>query len=199
MKLLIIFGLLGVSISFIFNYIKKSASRFISQPHQKYPGFHYLETPHAKVMKETKTGAAVFFMGFLIAILIFLLMKKLVVLLFLAPLSIYLMMQLLVVLNHVRHTENVLYWYNLDSGEIIFKIKKQRPIKFNMYKDILEIEKIESIQTSRGLAPYFYILILDGRKVFLSYLQENNRDDRFFQTLKDNFDIQGRKKLNVFM
>lgn len=199
MKLLILFGLLGLALSFVFNYIKKSASRFISQPHQKYPGFLYLETPHAKVMKEIKTGVAVFFMGFLIAVLIFFLMRKLVVLLFMAPLGIYLMMQLLVVLNHVRHTENVLYWYNLDSGEIIFKIKSQRAVKFNMYKDILEVEKVESIQMSRGLSPYFYVLILDGRKVFISYLHENERHYRFFQTLKDNFDIQSRKKLNTFI
>lgn len=199
MKLLILFGLLGLSLSFVINYIKKSASRFMSQPHQKYPGFFYLETPHAKVVKEIKAGAAVFFMGFLIAVLIFFLMRKLAVLLFLAPLGIYLMMQLLVVLNHVRHTENVLYWYNLDSGEIIFKIKNQRAVKFNMYKDIVEVEKVESIQTSRGLSPYFYTLILDGRKIFISYLHENERHHRFFQTLKDNFEIKSQKKLNTFI
>lgn len=199
MKFIIITALLFGAVYFLFNSIKKRTAVFLSQPHTRYSGFNYLQVHHSNVLKELKSGFYAFAIGVLLGILILLLMRKVVILLLLLPISLYFILQLFVVLNHIRYTENIQFWYNLETGDVIFKIKKNRAIKFNLYRDVTAIHKRESIQTSKGISPYLYELILKGRTVTFSYLHDNEASRLLFQTFEDNFDIQASKRFNTFV
>lgn len=199
MKFILITVLLFGVVYFLFNSIKQRTAVFLSQPHTRYSGFNYLQVNHSNVLKELKSGLYAFATGVLLGVLILLLMRKVVILLLLLPISLYFILQLFVVLNHIRYTENIQFWYNLEVGDIIFKIKKNRAIKFNIYRDVRAVHKRESIQTSKGISPYLYELLLKGRTVTFSYLHDNEGSRILFQTLEDNFDIQENKKFNTFI
>lgn len=199
LRLLIIGGLLFTLIYFLFSSVKSRVKVIIKNPESWYSGFQYLAVDYPKVKSSLTSAFVSSLFGLFIGLVILFLATKLAVLLLLLPISLYLLLQLAVVLSHIQYIQNVQFWYNDHTGDIIYKLKKDRPIKFNLYRDVNYISKIESIQSTRGLSVYFYHIQLSGRSVRLSFLQKNNSSEILFRTIHDNYKVSTVKKLNCFI
>lgn len=201
MKLIVIGVLLFSLIYIVFKSLGNRIDRMVSSPEDRYPGFQYIDVQYTKVKASLKAGFYSSLSGLLLALLILLLFKRLPLLLVFLPISIYLFIQILVIISHLFSIQNIQYWYNTKSGDIIFKIKKDRPIRFNLYRDVTAATRIEAVQANRKLNPYFYKLDLEGRTVKLSFLYEdgNQTNTLLFKTIEDNFNVQTVRKLSTFI
>lgn len=198
-RLLIIGSLLFALIYLVFSSVKSRIKVIIGNPESWYSGFQYLAIDYPKVKSSLTSAFVSALFGLTMGLAILFLATRLAVLLLLLPISIYLLLQLAVVLSHIHYIQNAQFWYSTKTGDIIYKLKKDRPIKFNLFRDVTHVNKVESIQSTRGLEVYFYHVQLSGRSVRLSFLHKNKSSEILFRTLHDNFNITTVKKLTCFI
>lgn len=201
MKLIAIGVLLFFMVYVVFKSLGNKINKMVSSPENRYAGFQYIDVQYAKVKASLKAGFYSSLSGLLLTLLIILLFRRLPLLLVFLPISVYLFIQILVILSHIFYIQNIQYWFNAQSGDIIIKIKKDRPIRFNLYRDVIKASRVESVQPIRRLHIYYYKLDLEGRTVKLSFLYQdgNQTNILLFKTIEDNFNVQKVRKLSTFI
>ncbi|MGJ1316338.1 hypothetical protein, partial [Sphingobacterium multivorum] len=88
-------------------------------------------------------------------------------------------------------------WYNAKTNEVFIEQLKGENYAFNMFKDIEAVQKIESIQTTKGLLYGYYRLKLKNKIVEIPYLVAENKpvNNLFFDTINQNFTITVQKRI----
>ncbi|MNY26601.1 hypothetical protein D3C86_1604580 [compost metagenome] len=143
-----------------------------------------------KVMKNVGIG------GVLLIIMLALIIKV-KLLLFLLPISIYMMGYLFLFKNHLKKTTSQVIWYNKQTADVMIESLTEKTYRFNLLSDVQAVQQIESIQNTKGLLFGYFRIKTQEEIIEIPYLvyQNNPSNQDFFNSLKSNYKIDLQKKL----
>lgn len=202
LKFLII-GTLGAVLLFLINRsVKLRFNSYFKSYANQHPGYQHLSTnPHFSD-KTLKNAAYTALIGVFLLVAIIILALKIKILLILLPISLYLVAQLPLLLNHLNATDLQQIWYNSKTETLIIQQKNRPTIQLNVLRDISQIVEYTGVQKNKGvLVSYFRLLSKNNKEVKLSFLLYRNsiENQHFFNTLKDNFLIKRERRLLPFI
>lgn len=147
-----------------------------------------------KVMKNVGIGA-------ILLIIMLALIIKVKLLLFLLPISIYMIGYLFLFKNHVKKTTSQVIWYNQQTADVIIESLTQKTYRFNLLRDVKAVQQIESIQNTKGLLFGYFRVKTHDEIIEIPYLvyQNNPSNQVFFDSLKNNYKIDLQKKIFPIM
>jgi len=143
-----------------------------------------------KVMKNIGIGA-------ILLIIMLALIIKIEILLFLFPISIYMIGYLFLFKNHLKKTSSQVIWYNKQTEDVIIESMTKDPYHFNLLRDVKAVQQIESIQNTKGLLFGYFRIKTQKEIIEIPYLvfQNNPSNHLFFDSLQKNFKIDIQKKI----
>ena len=143
-----------------------------------------------KVMKNVGIGA-------ILLIIMLALIIKVKLLLFLLPISIYMMGYLFLFKNHLKKTTSQVIWYNKQTADVMIESLTEKTYRFNLLSDVQAVQQIESIQNTKGLLFGYFRIKTKEEIIEITYLvyQNNPSNQDFFSSLKSNYKIDLQKKI----
>ncbi|CDS92197.1 MULTISPECIES: hypothetical protein [Sphingobacterium] len=143
-----------------------------------------------KVMKNVGIGA-------ILLIIMLALIIKVKLLLFLLPISIYMMGYLFLFKNHLKKTTSQVIWYNKQTADVMIESLTEKTYRFNLLSDVQAVQQIESIQNTKGLLFGYFRIKTKEEIIEIPYLvyQNNPSNQDFFSSLKSNYKIDLQKKI----
>ncbi len=196
-KIILIAGL----ILFILYYISKKLSASFTASNSPAiivkNGYQKIDTSKViiadtsqKVMKNVGIG------GVLLIIMLALIIKV-KLLLFLLPISIYMMGYLFLFKNHLKKTTSQVIWYNKQTADVMIESLTEKTCRFNLLSDVQAVQQIESIQNTKGLLFGYFRIKTQEEIIEIPYLvyQNNPSNQDFFNSLKSNYKIDLQKKI----
>lgn len=143
-----------------------------------------------KVMKNVGIGA-------ILLIIMLALIIKVKLLLFLLPISIYMMGYLFLFKNHLKKTTSQVIWYNKQTADVMIESLTEKTYRFNLLSDVQAVQQIESIQNTKGLLFGYFRIKTKEEIIEIPYLvyQNNTSNQDFFSSLKSNYKIDLQKKI----
>ncbi|GEM64808.1 hypothetical protein SF1_27900 [Sphingobacterium faecium NBRC 15299] len=196
-KIILIAGL----ILFILYYISKKLSASFTASNSPAiivkNGYQKIDTSKViiadtsqKVMKNVGIG------GVLLIIMLALIIKV-KLLLFLLPISIYMMGYLFLFKNHLKKTTSQVIWYNKQTADVMIESLTEKTYRFNLLSDVQAVQQIESIQNTKGLLFGYFRIKTQEEIIEIPYLvyQNNPSNQDFFNSLKSNYKIDLQKKI----
>jgi len=195
-KILIVIGLIG----FILYFVSKKISGFTSSTPTVVRRNQYLllRAGVGRISKISNMAIANAGAGFLLLIIILALAIKIKILLILLPISLYLIGQLFVLTNHIRASKDKEVWYDPDTSDFIIEFINEQSYRFNLLRDVIAVQQVESIQKTKGLSFGYYRLTTSERVIEIPYIlfDENSRPSKLLtDTISANFRIEVNKKL----
>lgn len=177
-KVLIITVLLGLLLFLVVGRLFRFAS---GRPSAMEPwGFREVRVDAALLNEAIKSSVLTGLSGFGLLLVILLLGMKIKILFILLPISIYLIIQLFVITNHLSSMRKVSLWYNADSKDATLFLKGGREIHFNLSRDVEKVERIDAVQKNRKILLGVYRFSGTQFEFGLSSLLSENRANRFF-------------------
>lgn len=160
-------------------------------------GFQLIEASPAVIQANLKKTISNVVMGVILVLIVVLLFIKIKIVLFLLPIAIFLLGYLFLFNNHFNKVKSQQIWYNAKTDEVFIEQLKGENYSFNLFKDIEAVQKIESIQTTRGLLYGYYRIKLKNNILEIPYLVAENKpvNNLFFDTITKNFKIDVQKRI----
>jgi len=119
--------------------------------------------------------------GFVLLILILLVTAKFKIALLLLPISLYLIGQYFILFNHIKANRRQQIFFNPKSNEVeIQSSKGQKEFSFNLNRDVSNLREIRAVQKNNGLLLGYYEMKTMQGKLFISYLLEENEQNKLF-------------------
>lgn len=196
-KIILIVGLILFLLYFISKKLTSSFTTSSSPTIIVRNGFQKIDTSKLiiadtsqKVMKNVGIGA-------ILLIIMLALIIKVKLLLFLLPISIYMMGYLFLFKNHLKKATDQNLWYNKETAEVLIESTTKETYRFNMLTDVKAVQQIESIQNTKGLLFGYFRIKTQDKIVEIPYLvfQNTASNQNFFDTLKKNYKIDLQKKI----
>lgn len=196
-KIILIVGLILFLLYFISKKLTSSFTTSSSPTIIVRNGFQKIDTSKLiiadtsqKVMKNVGIGA-------ILLIIMLALIIKVKLLLFLLPISIYMMGYLFLFKNHLKKATDQIIWYNKETAEVLIESTTKETYRFNMLTDVKAVQQIESIQNTKGLLFGYFRIKTQDKIVEIPYLvfQNTASNQNFFGTLKKNYKIDLQKKI----
>ncbi len=160
-------------------------------------GFQLIEASSAVIQANLKKTISNVIMGVILILITVLLFVKIKIILFLLPIAFFLIGYLFLFNNHFNKVKSQQVWYNAKTDEVFIEQLKGENYSFNLLKDIEAVQKIESIQTTRGLLYGYYRIKLKNSILEIPYLVAENKpiNNLFFDTITQNFKIDVQKRI----
>jgi len=195
-KFILIAALVGFLLYILYNrFVKPSIHRSAGKT-IKTNGYQLIEATNHTIAKTANMTLTSVVIGFILFIIVLLLAIKIKILLILLPISLYLIGQLFLLSNHVKHTKKQQLWFNTETSNVFLEMVDEENLNFNLLRDVIAVKEVKSVQKTRGLLYGYYILDLSNQQIKLPYLlAENHANNYFFDTLRSNFKIEVESKL----
>ena len=160
-------------------------------------GFQLIEDSSPVIQANLKKSVSNAIMGIVLILITVLLFTKIKIVLFLLPIAFFLLGYIFLFNNHFSKLKSQQIWYNAKTNEVFIEQLKGENYAFNMFQDIQAVQKIESIQTTKGLLYGYYRLKLKNRILEIPYLVAENKpvNNLFFDTIAQNFKIDVQKRI----
>lgn len=160
-------------------------------------GFQLIEAPAALIRSTLKKTISNVLMGLLLILITVLLFVKIKIVLFLLPIAFFLIGYFFLFNNHFSKIKSQQIWFNAKTNEVFVEQLQAENYAFNIFKDVVAVQKIESIQTTRGLLYGYYRIKLKDQLLEIPYLLAENKpaNNLFFETLAQNFKIETQKRI----
>lgn len=160
-------------------------------------GFQLIEAPTALIRDTLKKTISNALMGLVLLFLTIILFAKIKIILLLLPIAFFLMGYLFLFNNHFSKLKNQQIWYNASTNEVFVEQLKADNYAFNIFKDIKAVQKIESVQSTRGLLYGYYRIKVKDQILEIPYLVAQNKpaNNLFFDTITQNFKIDTQRRL----
>ncbi|MDF2518726.1 MAG: hypothetical protein K0R59_4022 [Sphingobacterium sp.] len=196
MKLLII----GIIILIAYLMIRKKFNFFESSDTDAKSlksGFQLIEAPAALIRSTLKKTISNVVIGLVLILITILLFVKIKIVLFLLPIAFFLIGYFFLFNNHFSKIKSQQIWFNAKTNEVFVEQLRAENYAFNIFQDVLAVQKIESIQTTRGLLYGYYRIKLKDQLLEIPYLLAENKpaNNLFFETLVQNFKIETQKRI----
>ncbi|CAM3485795.1 hypothetical protein [Sphingobacterium prati] len=196
MRLLIVGLILLVAYLMIRKKFKFSESSDTNSKNLK-SGFQLIEAPAALIQSTLKKTISNTLMGVVLILITVLLVVKIKLVLFLLPIAFFLVGYLFLFNNHFSKIKRQQIWFNAKTNEVFVEQLKADNYAFNIFRDIQGVQRIESVQTTRGLLYGYYRIKLKDRILEIPYLVAENKpaNNLFFDTITQNFKIDIQKRI----
>ncbi|MDF2478797.1 MAG: hypothetical protein K0S24_4280 [Sphingobacterium sp.] len=160
-------------------------------------GFQLIEAPAALIQSALKKTISNALMGVVLILITVLLFVKIKIVLFLLPIAFFLIGYLFLFNNHFSKIKSQQLWFNAKTNEVFVEQLKAANYTFNIFQDVQAVQKIESIQTTRGLLYGYYRIKLKDHILEIPYFVAENRptNNLFFDTINHNFKIVTQKRI----
>ena len=160
-------------------------------------GFQLIEAPAAVIQSTLKKTISNVIMGLVLILITVLLFVKIKIVLLLLPIAFFLIGYLFLFNNHFSKIKSQQIWFNAKTNEVFVEQLKAENYAFNIFQDVQAVQKIESVQTTRGLLYGYYRIKLKDQLLEIPYLLTENKptNSLFFDTLTQNFKIETQKRI----
>jgi len=160
-------------------------------------GFQLIEAPAAVIQSTLKKTISNVIMGLVLILITVLLFVKIKIVLLLLPIAFFLIGYLFLFNNHFSKIKSQQIWFNAKTNEVFVEQLKAENYAFNIFQDVQAVQKIESVQTTRGLLYGYYRVKLKDQLLEIPYLLAENKpaNKLFFDTLTQNFKIETQKRI----
>ena len=160
-------------------------------------GFQLIEASSPVIQANLKKSVSNAVMGVILILITVLLFMKIKIVLFLLPIAFFLLGYLFLFNNHFSKLKSQQIWYNAKTNEVFIEQLRGENYAFNIFKDIEAVQKIESIQTTKGLLYGYYRIKLKNKILEIPYLVAENRpvNNLFFDTINQNFNVAIQKRI----
>ncbi|MEI2273633.1 hypothetical protein OHD16_15900 [Sphingobacterium sp. ML3W] len=160
-------------------------------------GFQLIEAPAALIQSTLKKTISNVIMGLVLILITVLLFVKIKIVLLLLPIAFFLIGYLFLFNNHFSKIKSQQIWFNAKTNEVFVEQLKAENYAFNIFQDVRAVQKIESVQTTRGLLYGYYRIKLKDQLLEIPYLLAENKptNNLFFDTLTQNFKIETQKRI----
>ncbi|RKE56393.1 hypothetical protein [Sphingobacterium detergens] len=160
-------------------------------------GFQLIEAPAALIQSTLKKTISNVIMGLVLILITVLLFVKIKIVLLLLPIAFFLIGYLFLFNNHFSKVKSQQIWFNAKTNEVFVEQLKAENYAFNIFQDVQAVQKIESVQTTRGLLYGYYRIKLKNQLLEIPYLLAENKptNNLFFDTLTQNFKIETQKRI----
>jgi len=160
-------------------------------------GFQLIEAPAALIQSTLKKTISNVIMGLVLILITVLLFVKIKIVLLLLPIAFFLIGYLFLFNNHFSKIKSQQIWFNAKTNEVFVEQLKAENYAFNIFQDVQAVQKIESVQTTRGLLYGYYRIKLKDQLLEIPYLLAENKptNNLFFDTLTQNFKIETQKRI----
>ncbi|GAA4176759.1 hypothetical protein [Sphingobacterium ginsenosidimutans] len=160
-------------------------------------GFQLIEAPAALIQSTLKKTISNVIMGLVLILITVLLFVKIKIVLLLLPIAFFLIGYLFLFNNHFSKIKSQQIWFNAKTNEVFVEQLKAENYAFNIFQDVQAVQKIESVQTTRGLLYGYYRIKLKDQLLEIPYLLAENKpaNKLFFDTLSQNFKIETQKRI----
>lgn len=194
-KLLLILLLVGVLIYFISRKLQAVGKSLAVQKQAK-QGYILVDAGSQVVNKVIKNTLFSVGIGVVLLVITLVLAMKVKILLIMLPISLYLMGQLFLLNNQLKYTKDQQIWYNPANNDVLVEWLSGQKVQFNLLRDIQEIRTVKAVQKNNQVQFGYYEIIVHNNRLFLPLIiEENQINNRFFKTLKDNYSIKGKTTL----
>lgn|SRR5690606_4378163 len=200
MKIFIIIALIGFLIYLIarrFLSVNTVETSVVRANYRQY--FVAIDTSPKLIRRVTQSTIRTVGIGFILLLVTLVLGMKIKILWILIPLSLYLIGQFFVYINHLKYTKDQRIYFNTETYEVLVDYIKDQSLSFNLMRDIVAVSEIKSVQKNREtLFGYYKLQVKQGATVVIPYLIEQHENDAnrlFFQYLNENFKIEVESKL----
>ncbi|MEZ0451172.1 hypothetical protein ACR78Z_04755 [Sphingobacterium thalpophilum] len=196
MKLLIIGLLLLIAYLMIRKKFNLSGSSD-NHSRQLQLGFQLIDAPSTIIQSTLKKTISASLTGILLILVTVLLFVKIKILLFLLLPAFFLVGYVFLFNNHFSKLKSQQIWHNPTTNDVFVEQIKGENYTFNIFQDIQAIQKIESIQTTKGLLYGYYRIKVKSHILEIPYLVAENKpaNTLFFETLEQNFRIETQKRI----
>lgn len=160
-------------------------------------GFQLIEASSIGIRTNLKKTISNVVIGLFLILLTILLFVKVKLVLFLLPISFFLLGYLFLFNNHFSKLKNQQIWYNAKTNDVFIEQLKGENYSFNIFQDIQAVQKIESIQATKGLLYGYYRIKIKGHILEIPYFVAENKpvNNLFFDTITQNFKIDVQKRI----
>ena len=160
-------------------------------------GFQLIEAPAALIQSTLKKTISNVIMGLVLILITVLLFVKIKIVLFLLPIAFFLIGYFFLFNNHFSKIKSQQIWFNAKTNEVFIEQLKAENYTFNIFQDVRAVQKIESVQTTRGLLYGYYRIKLKDHILEIPYLVAQNKptNNLFFDTITQNFKIDIQKRI----
>lgn len=169
--------------------IKKGQSNAILKSNKQ--GFYLLQAENrllGRTIKNTMLSAS---LGLGLFLIVVFLAMKIKILLFLIPVSIYLMGQMLLLNNQLKYIKDQQIWYQPRSHTVLVEWLDGKGYHFNLLKDIQRVKCVRAIQKNNHIMFGYYQLELEAGSLYLPLLlAESGANSTFFDDLAEHYGIQ---------
>lgn len=194
-KLLLILLLLGVLIYFVSRKLQAVGKSLAVQKQAK-QGYILVDAGSQvvnKVIKNTLFSAGI---GVVLLVITLVLAMKVKILLIMLPISLYLIGQLFLLNNQLKYTKDQQVWFNPANNDVLVEWLSGQKVQFNLLRDIQQIRTVKAVQKNNQVQFGYYEIIVHNNQLFLPLIiEENQVNNRFFKTLKDNYSIKEKTTL----
>jgi len=177
-KVIVIGALLAVLIFFIIRrlgFMSSSTTSYIQSSE-----WMELRLDNATLKRIVKQVLLSVGIGFIIFILILLVASKFRIALILLPISFYLIGQYFILINHIKASRKHKLFFHKDLNEVKVHTKGKEDVHFQLDKDMVQLSEVQAVQKNSGLLLGYYEIRVGRAKVYISYLQKENRQNRLF-------------------
>lgn len=194
-KILLIVILVAVLVYFLSRRIMiKGKSTAIQQANNK--GFYLVESGNPIIQKTIKSTLFSVGIGVVLFIITIFLALKIKIILFMLPISLYLMSQLFLLNNQLKYVKDQRIWFNPNTNTVQIEWLSGNQVSFNLLTDVQQIKAIKSVQRNNQILFGYYELLVHNNQIFLPFMLEDNQlNNRFFKVLKENHAIASKSSL----
>ncbi|SFS38535.1 hypothetical protein [Sphingobacterium wenxiniae] len=198
MKILLIVFLVGILVYFISRrFFQGGGPQSIVRANQK-NGYLLIDTSSAIISNVTKRTLWTVGIGFVLFLITLVIGIKIKIILIALPLSLYLIAQLFVCTNHVKVARNQRLYFDPNNNEIWVDRIHGEEMRFNLLRDVQQVNEVKSVQANRGILFGYYELKTSRGKLVIPYLVQQNQHSNnrlFFDCVNQNFKIVVETKL----
>lgn len=194
-KFLLIAILVGVLIYFLSRRVMMKGKSTAIQKSNK-QGYFLIESGAPIIQKTIKNTLFSVGIGVVLFIITILLAMKIKIILFLLPISLYLMSQLFLLNNQLKYAKDQRIWFNPNTKDVMIEWLSGNKVSFNLLSDVQQVKAVKSVQKNNQILFGYYELLVHNNQVFVPFiLEDNQRNTGFFNTLKENFPINPKSSL----
>lgn len=196
------FLLLFVIVYVLYFFLRKKIQHITSDQSLQRPKSYELIKTSPKIIqdvfKRTISNAG---LGLILLLVMVMLFAKIKIVLFLLPIALFLITYLALFINHLSKIQQQQIWFNRLTKDVFIEHIKEKDVRFNLDSDVKKVQKIESIQTTKGLLYGYYRVVFERGVLEISYLVADNIpvNDFFIQLLESRCTEKPIKKFFPFL
>lgn len=188
-KGLLILLLLTLLIYIIYRrVVKKGGSTSVLKSNKQ--GFHLLQAESRllrKTIRNTLISAGV---GLGLFIVVILLAMKIKILLFLVPISLYLMGQLLLLNNQLKYVKDQRIWYQAQTHTVWVEWLNGESHQFDLLTDVQQVKRVQAVQKNKQILFGYYEISLHAGSIHIPLLlADSTANALFFDTLEQHYTV----------